>query len=147
MIVEAGNPPAQTLQNQPQDWASAQTPFYATLGWVNSLKNYVLALKSDVPFALRVTIMEAIHEAAITGTDGLQGLALTNESENALRNFAVAVGVSTRRSVPEDFTLLRSYGWTNDRDIIDAVLVAAVAACSARIEVGAKHLKIDTPRN
>jgi alkylhydroperoxidase family enzyme len=143
MIIEAGNHPAQTLQNQPQEWASAPTPFYATLGWVNSLKNYVLVLNSGVPFALRAAIMEAIREAAITGTGGLQRLELANDSENALFKFAVAVGVSTRRSVPEDFTTLRSYGWTNDRDIIDAVLVAAVAACSARIEVGAKHLNIE----
>lgn len=135
LINATGSHPTQRLDGLPSDWPGITSPLDATMAWLNAVTAQLLRQNSGISTQLRLDIRQAVlgsrkYPDDVNGTQQSR-----TERDDALLQFAVAVGTSKARSVADDFARLRGQGWT-DRDIIDAVLIAAGAACSLRVTAG-----------
>ena len=128
-----GGAAAQTLPGQSAKWADSPDAFGATVGWLTALEHYLFSKVSGVPVPLRKRIWDGV-----TCID--QSTEATNAREDGLLDFAVAVGTTPWRSKANDFVHLRQLGWSDDRDILDAVTIAALAAANRRLAFGMQFL-------
>jgi AhpD family alkylhydroperoxidase len=140
-IKALGLEPSQRLPGLQEGWPKSENNAQeASQTWLAAYSNLVFEGSSQVPRPLLAAVREAVFAISEKNASSVAKWHTGDGSADALLDFAVAIGIDKRRSDGSDFEDLRTLGWGNDRDIIDAVLAAATAACAVRISIGLRHL-------
>ncbi len=138
----AGHPPPPPMKRVNAKIPASAMPRARILRWLAAYQALVFTGPSGLPLALRHAIRTRIARgngvtppAAPKSGRVPSPAAADRRATGPVLDFAVRLGRTVRQTRPEDVQAIYAAGWT-ERDLIDAVLVAATASFADRVAIG-----------